>query len=177
MERVRTGDNDAFAELFDRHSGVTLGVLMKLLRRRSVAEEILQETFLQAWEQASRFDPQRGKVRPWILTIARSRALDRIRSATSRTRREQTFHDTEMHFGGFVTEALGTAELEAAEIQQRLESALDTLPKAQSECIRLAFLEGLSHSELAKRLGQPLGTVKSRIRFGLQKLRGEFAAA
>lgn len=169
VTRAAAGDEHAFAELFERHSGIVLGVLTKMLRRPDVAEEVLQEAFLQAWEQAGRYRSGKASPRTWILIIARSRALDRIRSRTSRGKREEAAGKE----SGLdrPEEAIGTARLEETERAEALTGAMADLPEEQRECIRLAFFEGLTHTELAERLGQPLGTVKSRILLGMRKLK------
>lgn len=175
MDRVASGDRDAFAEVFDRHSPVVLGMLIRLLRRRDLAEEVLQEAFLQAWEQAERYRPERASPKGWLLLLARSRALDRIRSATARGRREQAAYAEEGM--STVTAPEGTARLEASERKSRLVRALETLPADQRRCIELAFFEGLTHRQVAERTGDPLGTVKSRILLGMNKLRQALTAS
>lgn len=170
MERVVARDSGAFAELFDGHAPVVLGMLIKMLRRRETAEEILQETFLQAWNQADRFNPNRASPRGWLILMARSQAIDRLRSSRSRTDREERKAKEDR---AVMAEREPPADetLLTRERDQRLEQALAALPEEQRACIRLAFFEGLTHTELAKRLDQPLGTVKSRISLGMKKLR------
>lgn len=169
IDRAAAGERSAFGEFFDRHSSCVLGVLVQMIRRREVAEELLQEAFLQAWRQADRYRPQRATPRGWLLMIARSRAIDWQRSQSSRSQREQvsTVADAER----FVENPIGTGNIEADERRRALSSAMQTLSVEQRECIQLAYLEGLSHSQVAQRLGQPLGTVKSRILLGMNKMR------
>lgn len=169
MDRVAAGDREAFAEVFDRHSPVVLGMLTRLLRRRDLAEEILQEAFLQAWEQADRYRPERASPKGWLLLLARSRALDRIRSATARGRREKAVYAESAL--PTVARPEGTRRLEAEERSDHLSRALEVLPADQRQCIELAFFDGLTHREVAARTGEPLGTVKSRILLGMNKLR------
>lgn len=169
MKRVAAGDGAAFARLFDQHAASVLGLLHRLLGRRSRAEEVLQETFLQVWEQGSRYDPDRSTVRGWLLMIARSRALDQIRHGTARRRREDGFAGGDERAG--LVHPTGTAGLEAAERRERVASALDGLPPEQRECIELAYFGGLTQTQIAERVGAPLGTVKSRILLGMKKLR------
>ena len=169
LGRVAAGDQAAFATFFDRHSGIVLGVLTRMLRDRSEAEEIMQEAFLQAWKQAGRYRPERATPRGWLLMMARSRALDRIRSSQSRVRREdEVAQDSES--APQIT-AVGTEALEIEERRQRVRGALGELPTEQRQCVELAFFEGLSHSQIAEHLETPLGTVKSRILLGMNKLR------
>lgn len=137
--------------------------------RREIGEELLQETFLQAWNEAGRYRPERATPRGWLLMMARSRAIDRLRSRGARARREESV-GRELAGTGSV-DPVGTAELERQEVARRVQGALQGLPAEQRQAIELAFYEGLSHARVAARLGQPLGTVKSRILLGMVKLR------
>jgi RNA polymerase sigma-70 factor (ECF subfamily) len=172
MERVVARDSGAFTELFDGHSPVVLGMLVKMLRRRDAAEEVLQETFLQAWNSAEKFDPDRASPRGWLILMARSKAIDRLRSSRSRADREER-RAKEDQIVLAQHEPAADETLLRREREQRLERAIETLPDEQKSCIRMAFFDGLTHSELANRLDQPLGTVKSRISLGMKKLRQE----
>jgi RNA polymerase sigma-70 factor (ECF subfamily) len=169
MGRVAAGDQTAFADLFDRHSPVVLGVLIRMLRRRELAEEVLQEAFLQAWDQAGRYEPERATPRSWILMLARSRALDRLRSSQARGRREEAI--SAEHPWNVEVAPVGTEKLEATERSRQVAQALDGLPRDQRTCIELAFFGGLTHTQIAQRLEIPLGTIKSRIALGMRKLR------
>jgi RNA polymerase sigma-70 factor (ECF subfamily) len=168
MGRIAAGDREAFAQLFDRHSPAVLGFLVRILGSRSEAEEVLQEVFLQVWRQSSRYEAGRSTPRGWILVLARSRALDTVRSREARHRRE-----VEVLVDGPSHESLpvGTGDLEARERHEQVSSALSLLPTEQRRCIELAFFEGLTQSQIANRLDAPLGTVKSRIHLGMSKLR------
>lgn len=169
IHRVAGGDAEAFAALFDLHASTVLGMLIQLLRRRELAEEILQETFLQAWSQAARYRADRATPCGWLLMLARSRALDHLRSNRARSRREEGF---EADPSALRIEApVGTDDLEARERQRFVLNALAGLSKEQRRCVELSFFEGLSHSQIASRLEEPLGTVKSRILLGMRKLR------
>lgn len=170
---MRQQDESALAALYDRHSAVVLGFLMRLMRERADAESVLLETFLQASRSAERFDGQRSNVLSWLMMIARTRALDALRvSARQLALVPRSLDD------------LSVAELErmhassdpvrrAEQVEQdvAVRRALRALPAPQREAIELAFYLGLTHPEIATRLGEPLGTVKSRIRGGLLKLR------
>ena len=176
VRRAATGDTDAFAALFDRHSPGALGLLLKMLGSRSEAEEVLQEVFLQVWRRAGDYDPERASVRGWVLLLARSRALDRIRSRRSRVRREQEAQEQaapmqDRRVGVAVEEPVGTRRLEAEERSREVFGALRRLPADQRRALELAFFEGLSHSQIADRTDTPLGTVKSRVLLGMKKLR------
>lgn len=166
LGRVAGGDQDAFGELYDRHSAAVLGLLVRLLGDRTEAEEVLQETFLQAWRQALRFRAELATVRGWLLMVARSRALDRRRANRSRLVREDVVAaETPQSIDDVESQAL------SGSTRSQVRRALASLPSEQRQALELAFFAGLTHVEVAARLGQPLGTVKSRILLGMQKLR------
>lgn len=168
MDRIAGGDGQAFARIFELHSPVTLGLLVRILGRRSEAEEVLQEVFLQVWTQADRYEASRSTPRGWILMLARSRALDRLRRRESSRRREEGAAEED---GLQEVAPVGTERLEAVERRDQVHSALGSLTPEQRHCIELAFFEGLTHTQIADRLKAPLGTVKSRILLGMNKLR------
>lgn len=170
MERVAQGSTDAFAALYDRHSGIVLGLLTRMLGADGTAEEVLQETFLQAWEQASRYDGSKADPRGWLLMMARSRALDRIRSRSSRENRDQKATE-EGVLARTITQPRAPDRLADEERSRRIQAALENLPPEQRSAIELAFFEGMTHTEVAETLQAPLGTVKSRILLGMRKLR------
>jgi RNA polymerase sigma-70 factor (ECF subfamily) len=173
MSRVACGDGEAFARLFEVHAPVALGLLVRILGGRSEAEEVLQEVFLQVWTQADHYDAARATPRGWILMLARSRALDRLRRRSSLHRREEAAAEEVREEAA---PPVGTERLETHERRHRIHSALELLTPEQRRCIELAFFEGLTHSEIAKRLEAPLGTVKSRILLGMNKLRQALSA-
>lgn len=165
---IAAGSGEALGQLYDRHSPLALGLLRRMLGDLNEAEEVLQEVFLQVWRDAYRYDPERATPRGWILLITRSRALDRLRSTTARQRRE----DEKVRSEGVRAMApLGTRRLEQHERQRRIGSALARLPREQRQVIELAFFEGLTQTQMAARLGAPLGTVKSRVLLAMKKLR------
>jgi RNA polymerase sigma-70 factor (ECF subfamily) len=170
--QTAAGDRDAFARLYDRHAALVLGLLTRMLADRGTAEEILQETFLQVWQQARRFRPELGRPRAWILMMARSRALDRLRSQGARARREDAVY---RESSAVAAEPAGPAVLESSERRRSVRAALETLPAEQRQALELAFFEGLTHTQIAARLETPLGTVKSRILLGMGKLRQSLA--
>jgi len=173
MSRVAARDGAAFARLFELHAPVALGLLSRILAERGEAGELLQEVFLQVWMQADRYDADRSSPRGWILMLARSRALDRRRRRESSRRREEIVGGES---GGEEVQPLGTERLERRERQRQVSSALGLLTPDQRACIELAFFEGLTHTQIAERLAAPLGTVKSRILLGMQKLRQALSA-
>jgi RNA polymerase sigma-70 factor, ECF subfamily len=172
MSRVAARDGTAFARLFEIHGATTLGLLLRILGRRSEAEEVLQEVFLQVWMQADRYDEVRSTPRGWILMLARSRALDRLRRRDSTRRREEAAGEE----AGEAIPPVGTERLETLERKRQVTSALGALSPEQRRCIELAFYEGLTHTQIAERLEAPLGTVKSRILLGMNKLRQALSA-
>jgi len=165
LRRVGGEDPDAFLALFDRFSPVVLGVLVRLLRQRASAEEVLQEVFLQVWISAGSYRENLGSPRTWVLGIARNRGIDRLRRRQSRARREEaTCRRAE-------EEAVTSDWTESGDRRWRVQRAISSLPPEQRACIELAFYADLSHAEIAARLAAPLGTVKSRIQLGMRKLR------
>lgn len=171
--RTAAGDSEALAALYDRFSGLALGVARRILGDHGEAEEVLQEAFLQVWREAGRYDAGRATPRGWIVMIARSRALDRLRSAAASQRRED---DVARSGGPRAAVPVGCGRLERMEQRRRVTGALSCLPKEQREVIELAYWHGLSHSQIANRLGAPLGTVKSRVLLGMRKLKDLLAA-
>ena len=172
MSRVAARDGMAFARLFELHAPVALGLLGRILGARGEAEEVLQEVFLQVWMQADRYDSDRATPRGWILMLARSRALDRLRRRESARRREEIAGEEV----GEAVSLLGTERLESLEVKRQVSSVLGSLSPDQRRCIELAFFEGLTHTQIAERLEAPLGTVKSRILLGMNKLRKALSA-
>ena len=165
MARVATGDQAAFATLYDQLAPAVFGVVRRVLRDPAQAEEVTQEVFVELWRQAGRFDASRASVRTWAVMIARRRAVDRVRSEQAhRDRQERTFVE-EPAPSGPEDNALETEERQGAR------RAMAALPPAQRQALELAFYDGLTHVEIAERLDVALGTVKTRIRDGLIRLR------
>ena len=168
LRAVARGDESAFARVYDRYSPILLGLLLRILRSRAEAEDVLQEVFLQVWQQARSFDESRGRAFTWLVTLARSRAIDRLRSVDSRERAALRSAED----GQPVTQASTPADEDAirAERAEAVRGALGELPEEQRQVLVLAYLEGMSQSEIAAAKNQPLGTVKTRTRAGLKKL-------
>lgn len=166
LARFVAGDERAFAELFDRWSAPVFRLATRILQDPTGAEEVVEETFWQAWTTRASFDPERAGIAAWLLMIARSRALDRARA---RTRRRETGSDPLERMPARTE----PDSAEVAETAQLVRAALGELPPEQREVIELAYFEGLSQTEIALRTAQPLGTVKSRSRMALDKLRGK----
>jgi RNA polymerase sigma-70 factor (ECF subfamily) len=172
LARIGRGDTAALAELYDRHGRPLYSLALRILQDQGDAEDVVQEVFAQAWRQASRYDSSRGQVGAWLLTLARSRAIDRLRARRARPERvaDQNAADSLID-----QTAPADALLVSAEQVARVRAALDQLPLLQRMAIELAYYEGLTHTEIADRLEQPLGTVKTRIRTAMLKLRESLA--
>lgn len=166
---VAGGDQQALSSLYDLSSGVVFGLCLRILSEHPVAEEVLLDVYMQIWRQAAQYDKSRGSPLAWILTIARSRAIDRLRTS----RQEWQRRDDSFEVLAEKTTGKTDVEEEAiiSEQQDRVRSALDALPLEQREVIELAYYGGFSHSEIALKLNQPLGTIKTRTRLGMMKLR------
>jgi RNA polymerase sigma-70 factor, ECF subfamily len=165
LARIARGDPGGVAELYDRHSRLLYGLILRILRNPGDAEETLQEVFVLVWNRAGTYNPTLGSPAAWVVGIARNRAIDHFRATEVRRR------TIEAAVG--VDEPGGNPETVAAETEQQrlISSALDAIPENQRELIEEAFFFGFTHSELAERHRLPLGTVKTRIRTGLQMLR------
>ncbi len=166
LHAIARGDENALAATYDRYRLILFGLILRILHDRQEAEDVLQETFLQVWRRAGDFDEARGRVFTWLVTIARSRALDRLRALGSRAK----LADEVMAHS---SEPVGDAAEDALKSEQGtiVREALAELPEEQRRALFLAYFEGLTQTEISARLGEPLGTVKTRMRSGLMKLR------
>jgi RNA polymerase sigma-70 factor (ECF subfamily) len=170
VDHCAAGDQSALAALYDESSSLVHSLTNRMLGNAADADEVTLDVYTQVWRTAATYDQARGSVASWLVTLARSRAIDRTRSRASRVKREQPILD----FTSFeAATASPEQQIAFSQRSQRVQAALATLSPEQSEALQLAFFSDLSHSELAERLGQPLGTVKSRIRSGMMKLRME----
>jgi len=167
IKQVANQDRDAFSQLYDRFSTLVFTLAMRMLRARSDAEDLLQEVFVQVWRQARSYSAERGSPEAWIINIARSRAIDKIRSIR---RMEKSFVLTD---DPARAESSDNVESSVAESEARMamNSALANLPETQRRVLELAYFGGLTQTEIATRLAEPLGTVKTRMRSGIQRLR------
>lgn len=170
MRLVRSSDARAFAVVYERHVGSAFSLAYRMCATRTAAEDVVQEAFLALWRSGGRYDATRGSVRTWVLGIVHNRAIDALRRATVHDRRRASDEGLEERFEtGERTDAEVARRAEASEIR----SALGELPSEQSQVIELAYYGGFTHAEIADILGAPLGTVKGRMRLGLEKLRGQ----
>jgi len=165
IRRIADGDESALAQLYDRWVESVYSMASHLLRDTDEAEDVVEETFWQVWQRAGSYDPSRGTVRTWILTIARSRTLDRLRA------RNRRLTDTPMTDDMVAAESDPLLDAEGNERRSLIQMALRELPDDQRVTLELAYFRGLSQSEIAEFLSEPLGTIKTRMRLGMQKLR------
>ena len=169
LGRVARGDETAFGDLYDQMAPRVLGLVKRLLVDHAQSEEVTQEIFLEIWQSASRYEAQRGGASTWILTMAHRRAVDRIRSSQAGRDR-----DTKIGIRDLAVEYDNVSEtVETRMEHERVEKAMSRLTELQRQAISLAYYGGLSHSEVAERLHIPLGTVKTRLRDGMIRLRDE----
>jgi len=174
MEGIAARDQGALSALYDRHSSAVFGLCLRILREREEAEEATCDVFIEAWNRGSRFDRERGHPLAYLLNLARSRAIDRLRT---RTRRQKLFvvrDDEETKQTPDAGSPL--ADSMTSQMRSRLTRALAVLQPGQKKALELAYFDGMSHSEIASALGEPLGTVKTRIRQGLLRMRETLSA-
>jgi len=164
VARLCQGDNEALVRLYDQFSGLVYGIALRVLRNRTAAEDVVQEVFLQLWRRPASFDAQRGRLGPWLAVIARHKAIDALR-------KEKFEVDPEENWAP--QRAPGPAPAHFSADCDKAKQLMAQLPPQQREALELAFLDGLTHVEIAERTGEPLGTIKSRIRLGLMFLRKE----
>jgi len=165
----------AFEVLYDRHGGAAYSLAYRIVGDRTAAEDVTQEAFLSIWRSNARFDRARGSVRSWVLSVVRNRAIDALRRGGSQA--PKLDHDDDLVLEGRPAEERTEVEAIRRENSRELRGALQQLPSDQSKVIELAYFGGFSHSEIAEMLGMPLGTVKGRMRLGLEKIRGQLAEA
>lgn len=173
MPLIGAKDPEAFEVFYDRHGGVAYSLAYRIVGEKAAAEDVTQEAFISLWRSGARFDSTRGSVRSWMLSIVRNRAIDQLRSKAGKA--PKLAFDDEAILEQRPAEEQTEEEALQRETASELRGALGTLPDDQSKVIQLAYFGGFSHSEIAAMLGVPLGTVKGRMRLGLEKIRGELA--
>ena len=162
IARLRAGDETAMADLYDRYSAVVYGVALRVLADTTAAEDVLQEVFLQLWRNPRRFDADRGRLAPWLAVIARNRAIDILRKRP----REEDIDEQPISTGVNLEDS---ANLRQA--VEKVRNAMGQLPQEQRKALEMAFFEGMTHTEISRKTGDPLGTVKTRIRSALMAVR------
>lgn len=171
--RLQRRDPQALGDLYDRYGRLAYALILRIVRDAGIAEDLVQETFLRVWNRVQGFDADKGSIGPWLLAVARNRAIDYLRSAGGRERNalelDETTHPslyTDMEH-----------DLLTSDQARRVKQAMAKLPDSQRQVIELAYFEGLSQTEMAERMGQPLGTVKTWVRSALKHLRDELGTA
>jgi RNA polymerase sigma-70 factor, ECF subfamily len=172
MQLVRSGDARAFETMYDRHGGAAFSLAYRMVGNRVVAEDVTQEAFLSIWRSRLRYEPERGSVRSWVLGIVHHRTIDALRRNLVHDRRRTSAEGIEERH-----EAPERTDVEAArrEEARTVRAALETLPEQQNRVIELAYFGGFTHTQIAEMLGLPVGTVKGRMRLGLDKLHRQLA--
>jgi len=166
IERMRAGDQSAMGDLYDRYSGVVYGVALRVLGNTTAAEDVVQEVFLQLWRNPQAFDADRGRLAPWLAVIARNRAIDLLRKRPMEDDIDELPISTGVNLEDEAAERIAI---------NKVRGVLGQLPQDQRRLLEMAFFEGLTHTEIASKTGEPLGTVKTRIRSGLLALRKAFS--
>ena len=171
--RLQRREPDAMADLYDRYGRLAFSMILRIVRDQALAEDLVQETFLRVWNRVQKFDGERGALGPWLLAVARNRAIDYLRSAGGRMARNsmemlETEHPSQ--FANFENDVLNQ------DTARQIRGALERLTPNHRNVIELAYFEGLSQTEMAERMGQPLGTVKTWVRMALKKLREQLGA-
>ena len=172
VARMQRRDPNALAELYDRYGRVTFSLIIRIVRDAATAEDLVQETFLRVWNRVHGFDAQKGSIGPWLMAVARNRAIDYLRSAGGRERNALEFEETD-HPAIYCDME---KDLLSSDKARRVQSAVQKLSPNHRQVIELAYFEGLSQTEMAERMGQPLGTVKTWVRAALKTLRDELSA-
>ncbi len=172
IERITQRDEAALAALYDRYAAMLSSVLNRILRDTQAAEEILQDIFFQLWRMPSRFDASRGSLPGWLLVIARNRAISRLRRHNP-----AAAGDDELGENSVVLSVNFESAVAQKQLLERVKHTIENLPAEQRACVELAYFEGLTHSEIAARTGDPLGTVKTRLRSAVETLKRTLRAA
>ena len=171
MRLVAGGDGDALSQLFQRYAGAVYSLAYRMLNDREGAEELLNEAFVRVWRQAPSFDARRGKFSTWLMSVSRNLAIDELRSRRSRPQRSDPLTPGDANLDPVDDRVDVERDVWQAERRRLIRQALRELPPAQRQALEMAYFEGLTQSEISARLGDPLGTTKTRVRLGLQKLR------
>lgn len=176
VQRMSQGDLDALDILYNRYSRAVYSFAVRIVRDGLVAEEVLQEAFTRAWQQSGRFEFARGSFASWILSITHNLAIDEVRKRQRRPQRSDSVDITDVLRSEIDPAPTVEEAAEATELRERIRGAMDLLPEPQQRVIELAFFEGLTQREIAAFLDEPLGTIKTRMRLGMQKLKDYLSA-
>lgn len=166
VARLRAGDESAMSDLYDRYSRIIYGVALRVLGSTTAAEDVLQEVFLQLWRNPQAFDADRGRLAPWLAVISRNRAIDLLRKRPMEEDIDELPISTGVNLEDEASERIAI---------DKVRGVLTQLPADQRKTLEMAYFEGLTHTEIASKTGEPLGTVKTRIRYGLLALRKAFS--
>lgn len=172
MQLVRRGDPDAFQMIYDRHATAAFSLAYRMTGNRNAAEDVVQESFLGLWRSTARYDRTRGSVRTWVLGIVHNRAIDSLRRSMVHDKRRASDEGIEERFAAKERTDVEVARRDEA---REVRAALETLPPEQSRVIELAYFGGFTHSEIATMLQTPIGTIKGRMRLGLEKMRHQLS--
>ena len=170
LQKIAQGDKRAFAEFYDHFSGVLFAAALRILNNREAAEDVIQDVFIQIWEKAPLYDATRGKPLTWAMTLTRNKSIDRLRSLQRRAR----LHDDAGKEAQTAEQFDSHSAIDDVETTERgaiVRAAFEKLNKEQRQALEMAFFGSLTHTEIAERLGEPVGTIKARIRRGMMKLR------
>ncbi len=173
IARLKSRDPQALAELYDRYGRIAYSLVLRVVHDRAIAEDLVQETFLRVWNRVHSVDSEKGAIGPWLLAIARNRAIDYLRSSAGRERNAVELD--EMEHASLYQEM--ESQILSSDQARRVKVAMEKLAPHYRTVMELAYFEGLSQSEMSVRMGQPLGTIKTWVRAALQCLRDEFGAA
>jgi RNA polymerase sigma-70 factor (ECF subfamily) len=173
LVRLQKRDTHALAELYDRYGRAVYGLILRIVKDRGIAEDLVQETFLRVWNRVGGFDSERGAAGPWMLAVARNRAIDYLRTQGRRAQNTVEFSETEHPalFSGW------ESDVWRRDVVKDIKKAMERLNPSQREAVELTYFEGMTQTEIAERMGQPLGTVKTWVRRALQQLREELGRA
>ena len=171
--RLQRREPQAMGDLYDRYGRLTFSLILRVVRDAGIAEDLVQETFLRVWNRVQAFDARKGSIGPWLLAVARNRAIDYLRSSGGRERNAVEFEEID-HPALYVDMEQGILSSDNARL---VKAAVEKLSAHQRQVIELAYFEGLSQTEMAERMGQPLGTVKTWVRSALKTLRDDLGAA
>jgi RNA polymerase sigma-70 factor, ECF subfamily len=170
MERIQAEDADALSQLYDRYSGILKALILRVIHNEAEADDLLQEVFMEIWNQSKNFSSEKGKVLGWMVTLGRRRAIDALRKKQAYNRAEERLIlETEQQPEAWVQNVTET-EIQSGDTRVLMAKVLDSLPEAQKKTIELAFFYGMSQREIAAHTNTPLGTVKTRLELGLKKI-------